>query len=149
MKVFIQSAPGVKGAQAKTRAIAGAALKTLGLAEKEVSILLADNEAIKELNKKYRKIAKPTDVLSFPMEDDELLGDIVISVEKTKEQAAAFGVSFEEELSRLIIHGLLHLMGYDHVKGGRQAAKMKGMEEEVMGALRKKGLFKGAPTRHG
>ena len=99
----------------------------------EVSILLVDNEGIREINKEHRNIDNPTDVLSFPMVDmtdgkinsndgdydlDEnllLLGDIVISLEMTKSQAAEYKHSFERELAFLATHGIFHLLGYDHV----------------------------------
>jgi len=97
----------------------------------EISISLVNNKEIKELNRDYRNIDKDTDVLSFPMinfseesEDyvmvgeeaiDPPLGDIVISLEKTKEQALEYGHSFERELVFLLIHGMLHLLGYDHL----------------------------------
>jgi probable rRNA maturation factor len=101
-----------------------------------VSILLTDDTGIKELNNLYRNIDRPTDVLSFPMKDPYMLGDIVISVERAREQAACYGVPFDEELARLIVHGTLHLLGYDHAKGGRQASKMKKKEEELLRGLR-------------
>ncbi len=90
----------------------------------EVSILLVDNEQIKELNSKHRKKDTPTDVLSFPLltefhnlpEDDIIyLGDIVISVERAKEQADEYGHSFKREIGFLIAHSILHLLGYDHM----------------------------------
>lgn len=91
----------------------------------EVSITLCDNEYIRALNKKYRSKDKPTDVLSFPMYeggDFEMsecisgatLGDIVISVERAREQAAELGNSFLREMCFLTIHSTLHLLGYDH-----------------------------------
>jgi len=108
----------------------------LGFDGRELSVLLTGNEEIRELNREYRGKDKPTDVLSFPMEDEHLLGDIVISTEKAASQAVEFGVTVDEEMARLLVHGLLHLAGYDHVKGGRQAKKMKEKEEELMGKLR-------------
>lgn len=109
-----------------------ALLKELDLEKTEVSILLTDNNEIKDLNNEYRNIDKATDVLSFPMEDDVLLGDIVISLEKAKEQAPIFNNSYKEEILRLLIHGLLHLIGYDHINGGRQAKKMTDKEKELL-----------------
>ncbi len=90
----------------------------------EVSILLVDNEQIQELNSKHRKKDTPTDVLSFPLltefdnlHEDEIiyLGDIVISVERAKEQADEYGHSFKREVGFLIAHSILHLLGYDHM----------------------------------
>lgn len=108
----------------------------MGFEGRELSVLLTGNSEIRELNREYRGKDKPTDVLSFPMEDPCLLGDIVISIEKAASQAEEFGVTFDEEMARLLVHGLLHLAGYDHVRGGRQARKMKDKEEELMGLLR-------------
>ena len=92
----------------------------------EVSITFTDNAGIKKLNRKYRKIDKETDVLSFPLFDfegsdeppvDELenmLGDVVISLEKAAAQAEEYGHSFEREVAFLCVHSMLHLLGYDH-----------------------------------
>lgn len=113
----------------------------MGFEDRELSVLLTRNSEIRELNREYRGKDKPTDVLSFPMEDPCLLGDIVISTEKAACQAEEFGVTFDEEMARLLVHGLLHLAGYDHVRGGRQAKKMKDKEEELMGLLRDGGLI--------
>lgn len=112
----------------------------MGYGDCELSILITGNDGIRALNKEYRKIDKATDVLSFPMEDTEMLGDIVISYEKTLSQAKEFGVTVDEELGRLLVHGLLHLLGYDHVKGGRQAQLMRKKEGEVLGILKEKKL---------
>ena len=104
----------------------------------EVSILFTDNAQIKELNSQYRGKDKATDVLSFPQEMDSdieevrMLGDVIISLEKIVEQAKDYGVTFNEELCRMLVHGVLHLLGYDHVNGGRQAGKMKRKEEEML-----------------
>lgn len=117
------------------------ALKGLGYDHGEVSVLLTDDAEIHALNLAYRKKDKPTDVLSFPMDDELLLGDIVISVERAAAQAISFDVSIDCELGRLIVHGLLHLLGYDHVKGGRQAREMKVKEEELLALLREKAFF--------
>ena len=96
----------------------------------EISFTFTDNEGIREINRDYRNIDRPTDVLSFPMlefGDDEtdveyetedglvLLGDIVISIERAKEQAQEFGHSLRRELAFLTAHSMLHLLGYDHV----------------------------------
>lgn len=121
--------------------LAGAALKRLGLKGRELSILLTDDEGIRGLNRAYRKKDKPTDVLSFPMDDADLLGDIVISIERASSQAYAFRVSEKEELARLVSHGLLHLLGHDHVKGGRQAKEMRAREDELMRGLKEEGFF--------
>ena len=97
----------------------------------EVSISFVDNEEIKRLNKNYRGVDQYTDVLSFPMEDDwimpiDMLGDIIISVEKALEQAEDYGHSVQRELAYLTSHSMFHLMGYDHVsRGGKKIMREK------------------------
>lgn len=127
--------------------------------EAQVNLLLTDNEGIREYNKEYRNIDNPTDVLSFPMiafekeadfsivEEDEaayfepdsgelMLGDIIISVDKVKEQALKFGHSEKREFAFLTAHSLLHLCGYDHM--APQEAKV--MEEKQEAVLSKLGI---------
>ena len=88
------------------------------------NIILVDNKKIKELNSKYRNIKKETDVISFALEDEKkenfylkerILGDIYISIDKAKEQSKKYNHSLKRELSFLAVHGLLHLLGYDHM----------------------------------
>ena len=81
----------------------------------EISLLLTDDLTIHALNKAYRGIDAPTDVLSFPLSEDDALGDIVISMERAVAQAAEYGHSFERELAFLVVHGMLHLLGMDHM----------------------------------
>ena len=100
--------------------------KIYGAENSEVSITLTDDETIHELNKKYRGIDRATDVLSFALRESgepeilnaeiETLGDIIISVERAKIQAEDFGHSFLREIIFLEVHGLLHLLGYDHIE---------------------------------
>jgi len=87
----------------------------------EVSVVLVDNDYIQELNFTYRGSDCPTDVLSFNLQDnntaleeEEILGDVIISVEKAQEQAHAYGHTLQREIAFLAIHGILHLLGYDH-----------------------------------
>ena len=88
------------------------------------NIIIVDNDYIWKLNKEYRKIDRPTDVITFALEDYEdikyedfrLLGDIYISLDKAKEQAIEYGHSFKREICFLAVHGFLHLLGYDHMK---------------------------------
>ncbi len=142
MKVLVEARPRLpKGVKAKVRKISESALRGLGYGDSELSVLVTGNDEIRALNKEYRKIDKATDVLSFPMEDTEMLGDIVISYEKMLSQAREFRVTVDEELGRLLVHGLLHLIGYDHVKGGRQAKEMREKEEESLGRLKEKGFI--------
>jgi probable rRNA maturation factor len=88
-----------------------------GMTEREVELSLCDDDTIRELNREYRGIDRPTDVLSFPLEGElphQPLGALVISVDRVRAKAAELGHSEMEELSLLFIHGLLHLLGYDH-----------------------------------
>lgn len=84
------------------------------LAYEDVELLLTDDATIHALNKQYRNKDKPTDVLSFSLEDPVHLGQLVISVDRAREQAEQIGQSLEDELQFLFTHGTLHLLGYDH-----------------------------------
>ncbi len=121
--------------------------------EVEVNVLLTDNAAIQAINLEQRQIDRPTDVLSFPMQEyptpsdfselekevtafhpetgELLLGDIVISVEKVMEQAEKYGHSIERELGFLVAHSMLHLFGYDHMEEN-EAKKMEKKQEEIL-----------------
>ncbi|MDE7192838.1 MAG: rRNA maturation RNase YbeY [Oscillospiraceae bacterium] len=112
----------------------------------EVSVTFVDNERIRELNAEFREIDRETDVLSFPIGDEEgfevdpdndaiILGDIVISLEKAREQAEEYSHSFKRELAFLITHSLFHLMGYDHVNGGEEERIMFSKQERVLERL--------------
>jgi probable rRNA maturation factor len=108
----------------------------------EISISFVENEEIKNLNKIYRDNDTITDVLSFPMEDDlnidfenVLLGDVVISVDRIKEQAVEYGHSFERELAYLLVHSLLHLFGFDHLVD-HEKDLMRIEEKAIMDKLR-------------
>lgn len=89
----------------------------------EFNIIIVDNDRIHEINREYRNKDMPTDVISFALEDDEVfpnlevrvLGDIYISLDKVYEQSKSYGHSFFRELSFLTVHGILHLLGYDHM----------------------------------
>jgi len=95
-------------------------LESEGHRGKEVALLLTNDVAIQRFNRTYRKLDRPTDVLAFPMADDEeILGDIAISVETAERQAARVGHPLETELKFLLLHGLLHLCGYDHHEKSR------------------------------
>ena len=125
------------------RGMAREMLRGLGCHEDtELSILLTDNEGIRVLNKRYLDRDRPTDVLSFPMWDfnselrtpnsELILGDVVISIEKARKQAEELGVTMDEELSRLLVHGILHLFGFDHEKSSKEAQRMKKEEERLL-----------------
>ena len=102
------------------------------LTKKDIELLVVKNDEIRELNKEHRNIDKATDVLSFPMDFDFAnmpLGSIVISTDFVEEKAKEYGHSFDEEFSLLFIHGILHLLGYDHeVDNGEHRDK----EEELI-----------------
>ena len=111
----------------------------------EVSVTFTDNEGIRELNSKFRRIDRPTDVLSFPLFDFEgssdeppvdemmnMLGDIVISLERAKEQADEYGHSFEREVAFLTVHSMLHLLGYDHETSEEDDKNMRARQSEIM-----------------
>lgn len=115
----------------------------------DIYITLTNNEEIHKINKEHRNIDRPTDVLSFPMfekedikklkqekkeQGEEILGDIIISIPKAQEQAEEYGHSFERELSYLVAHGMLHLLGYDHIKEEEKEI-MRTKEEEILKKL--------------
>jgi len=90
------------------------ACKLMDLRQKEINIILVDNDYIQDLNKKYRQKDYPTDVLTFEDGTDDYLGDVFVSVDKCDEQRIRFDHSFDRELGFLVCHGLLHTLGYDH-----------------------------------
>lgn len=109
----------------------------------EVSVTFVDNAEIAKLNNQYRNNANPTDVLSFPLGENDIydenpttgalmLGDIVISVEKAEEQAKLYGHTLQREIAFLTVHSMYHLLGYDHEKGGLEAVKMREKEENTL-----------------
>lgn len=115
-------------------------LKILHQHQVELSLALVDNREIGTLNARYRRKNEPTDVLSFPSGErlpggTVLLGDVVISVEKAEEQARKRRKTLEQEIESLLIHGILHLLGYDHERSEKDAKIMRGMEEKVSRAL--------------
>ena len=125
-------------------AIIEQALKTLGIEDDvEVSCVLVDDERIHEINREYRHIDCSTDVISFAMEDNDqfyvegmprTLGDIFISVDHAKKQAEEYGHSLRREMCFLFTHGILHLLGYDHMTD-EQEKEMFGLQDEILGAL--------------
>ena len=111
-------------------------LKEWEIKKLEFNIIIVDNNYIHDLNKKYRGIDRETDVISFALEDDKtfnpktrVLGDVYISLDKAISQADEYGHSLERELCFLAVHGMLHLLGYDH---------MEKSEEEIMFSLQEK-----------
>ncbi len=108
----------------------------MGCQGREVSLLLSSDDTIQRLNRDYRGKDKPTDVLSFAYDEGSLLGEIIISVDTARRQARELGYSLEEELTRLLVHGLVHLLGYDHEKGPEEERKFKELEEMVLCKLK-------------
>lgn len=112
-------------------------LKDLACDKKELSILFTNDDHIAELNKKYRSKDKPTNVLAFPMSDDPcdvesgMLGDIVISVDTAIRESAETGEDTDETIYRLLVHGLLHLLGYDHETSEKDARAMSREEARL------------------
>lgn len=111
----------------------------------QVSVTLTDDDGIRELNARFRGIDAPTDVLSFPLFDYEgetdeppidemenMLGDIVLNLERARAQAEEFGHSFEREAAFLTVHSMLHLLGYDHETGERDEADMRARQRDIM-----------------
>lgn len=112
------------------------ACKKENLSNCEFNIIFVDQETIHEMNKTYRGVDRVTDVISFALEDNKtielevrLLGDIYICVERAKEQAIEYGHSFLRELSFLSVHGLLHLLGYDHMEKEEEEIMFKEQED--------------------
>lgn len=115
-----------------------------------MTITFTTPEEIRKINKKYRKIDRATDVLSFPMFEraeldekiknkdflyEDVLGDVIISIDKVKEQAEEYGHSFERELSYMLVHGFYHLMGYDHIEEEDKKI-MRPKEEKILNELK-------------
>ncbi|EMA6341636.1 rRNA maturation RNase YbeY [Bacillus cytotoxicus] len=113
----------------------------------ELSVTFVDNERIREINRDYRGKDQPTDVISFALEDmgegeteiigadmPRMLGDLIISIPRTKEQAEEYGHSFDRELGFLALHGFLHLLGYDHMTE-EDEKEMFGKQKEILGAF--------------
>lgn len=108
-----------------------------------MTLILTDNLSIRAINKKYRKKDRPTDVISFafrdsifpaPGRDVEELGDVYLSLEQAWLQRG-FSASFLDEVKRLLVHGILHLLGYDHEKSKKEEARMRQKEEEILGKM--------------
>lgn len=120
---------------------ARAALDNLGLHQAELSLLLTDDATVKGLNWTYRGVDKTTDVLSFSQREGEdpdtwtdLLGDVIISVEQAQRQAVDYGHSVAREIGFLTVHGVLHLMGWDHERPDDEA-RMMVKTEEILGSV--------------
>ena len=123
-------------------------LTELGLLDAELSLLLVDDARIQDLNRRYLNRDKPTNVLAFPMREGEfstlhpqLLGDLVISVETAKRQSNRFGLDEMEMVILLMVHGVLHLIGYEHVGTKKGAREMTLKQRELFQQVIKAGIL--------
>ena len=125
--------------KAELKKKAQAILNALGSPEGELSILVVDDSEIKTLNKNYLNRSGPTNVIAFPMQEGDfsdlnpqLLGDVVISSETAGREAFHAGITTEERLAQLLVHGILHLFGFDHDKNEKEAHQMEKKSNELL-----------------
>jgi probable rRNA maturation factor len=139
MAVLVSGTVSAKGIE--RRALARKArivLEALGLDASELSVSLVGDAEIRRLNRRYRGKDRPTDVLSFSLREGEFgdvatsIGDVVISLETAKRQALENGFTLHEEVDRLLVHGILHLAGYDHEVSPREERRMKRKASEML-----------------
>ena len=116
--------------------------EVLNIKNANMSVILIDDEKMHELNKEYRGVDRTTDVLSFALEDNNRintpvreLGDVFVSIPKMKEQASEYNHSEKRELSFLVCHGLLHLLGYDHTKSQEEEKKQFELQDKILNDL--------------
>jgi probable rRNA maturation factor len=138
---------GKKMSRSKLKEIAIKVLELLEHSQVELSIALVGNAEIRKLNAKFRQKDYPTDVLSFPAGKElptgvRLLGDVVISVERAQAQARQRGRTLNEEIATLLIHGVLHLLGYDHERSAKDARIMGRLEKKIYRALCERGRLR-------
>ena len=131
---------GRKVSAANVKRTAQKILRLVGQNNAELSLALVGNDEIRELNRKYRNKPAPTDVLSFPADESaglhaRLLGDVIISVEQAEVQARRARRTLEAEVEWLLIHGILHLLGYDHERSAKEAKIMRALEKKITRAL--------------
>jgi probable rRNA maturation factor len=117
-------------------------LRSIGLHKAELSILFVGDRAMRSLNRRYRAMDKTTDVLSFSLQEGsftgvqpDMLGDIVVSIPTAERQAAEAGHALSREIDILLVHGLLHLLGFHHERGGDEARKMEKRERQFLKRL--------------
>ncbi|MBB5337084.1 putative rRNA maturation factor [Pectinatus brassicae] len=149
MEILIDKIPEDLAVDSEILSIINTTVEKIGqlyaVEDSEVSITITDNDNIHLMNKQYRNIDRPTDVLSFALNEGQepeitggpstnILGDIIISFEKVQEQAADYGHSLKRELAFLTTHGMLHLLGYDHIEE-KDRIEMRKEEEFVMQQL--------------
>ena len=138
MPVSVVSPRGLGAVAAPLRAVVLAALALEGRRAGEVAVVLSDDARLRELNRHWRGLDRATDVLSFGYDDGEgetVDGDIVVSLERVREQAKRFRATRGRELARVVVHGALHLAGLDH-QGGAERRRMRVREDRVLRAAR-------------
>ena len=146
MELYIENCqdklPVTTDLQDNLKAALDVASKIHGLADYEMSIILVDNDKIQQINREYRDKDQATDVISFALNDggavaeweEHELGDVYISLERAREQAEEYGHSFMREVCYLAVHGLLHLLGLDHMTA-EDKEEMRSKEEEIMQSI--------------
>src|SRR5215510_14974044 len=144
---IIRGDDGKKFPRRKLKRIAQKVLEIVEQGQSELSVVLVGNAEIRKLNAKFRKKDYPTDVLSFPAGNElpkgvPILGDVVISVEKAKAQAKESRRTLNEETMTLLIHGIVHLLGYDHERSSRDARIMERLEKKIYRTLCDQGILK-------
>ncbi len=130
----IEGRPKARINQARMRKTAKTILSALG-SDAGLSILFTDDAVIHDLNRRWLKRDRPTDVISWAADESGFLGDLAISIDTAARQAREIGHPLDDELARLLIHGILHLLGHDHVRGGRQARRMRAEEDRLVALL--------------
>lgn len=144
---IVRRGAGRKYSSRPLKEIALAVLELAGQEAAELSLALIGNDEMQKLNARYRHKDYPTDVLSFPAGADlrlgtPLLGDVIISVEKAAQQAKERQHTLDHEMVTLLIHGVVHLIGYDHERSTRDALVMKRVERRIYRQLCERGLIK-------
>jgi probable rRNA maturation factor len=144
MEILINNEfPEIKVDARKIKQQIGKVLTSLDCNQHEISILFIGDQRIRDLNNQFRDIDRPTDVLSFPQilageletSGALILGDVVISLETAQYQSEEHGLSFEEELTLLLIHGILHLLGYDHEISDQEEKRMRSKTRELFSLI--------------
>lgn len=145
-QVFIENVdlPDDVPGQGELQKIGDAILLHSGKEGASCVLIFCDRETIREINNNFRGIDSVTDVISFaeqempmpgPEEDGEVLGEVYICLDRVREQAPEYGNDVRREILRVMVHGVLHLMGYDHERGGEETRLMEKMEEEILARL--------------
>jgi probable rRNA maturation factor len=158
--VDVRAAQGSRGHVALVRRVARAAVRHLRAGSCELSVSLVDDAEMRELNRKWRGKDAPTDVLAFAQDDGEgpttpgLLGDVVVATETAARQASRRDEPLDHELATLVVHGILHLLGYDHERSPADARRMFARQREVLALVpmapadaRSRRTLRGSPVR--